>query len=223
MRLATAVLMLLAAGCATVKPGADEAAAVNEIVAMAVETLRSTPEVQRERLGGALATLASQPSDANRLRAGVLLSTLPPPLRDDPRASSLLQVLALRKPETPFSQFAGVFQARLVEGKEEIDQLRERLNAAERQATLLRAEVDSLRASERMLAEREEALRRRGVVLQRGVAEREELVRRQVEALRDSERGMAEREETIRKQIDALRESERIMNEREGRLGSKTR
>ena len=223
MRFAIAVLMLLAAGCATVKPGADEAAVVNEIVAMAVETLRSTPEVQRQRLGGALDILASQPNDANRLRAGVLLSTLPPPLRDDPRASSLLQVLALRAPESPFSQFAAVFQARLLEGKEEIDELRERLSAAERQATLLRAEVDSLRASERMLAEREETLRRRGVVLQRGVAEREELVRRQVEALRDSERTMAEREETIRKQIDALRESERIMNEREGRLGSKTR
>ena len=223
MRLAIGFVILLAAGCATVKPGADEAAVVNEIVAMAVETLRSTPEVQRQRLGGALDTLASQPNDANRLRAGVLLSTLPPPLRDDPRASSLLQVLVLRTPESPFSQFAAVFQARLLEGKEEIDELRERLRATERQSALLRAEVDSLRASERMLAEREEALRRRGVVLQRGVAEREELVRRQVEALRDSERTMAEREETIRKQIDALRESERIMNEREGRLGSKTR
>jgi len=66
-------------------------------------------------------------------------------------------------------------------------------------------------------------LKRRGQVLQRGVAEREDTVRRQVEALRDSERTMAEREETIRKQIEALRESERIMNEREGRLGSKTR
>ena len=129
----------------------------------------------------------------------------------------------MRMPETPLSRFAGVFQARLLEGKDEVDRLRERLNAAERQAALLRAEVDSLRASERMLAEREEALRRRGVVLQRGVAEREELVRRQVEALRESERTMAEREETIRKQIDALRESERIISEREGRLGSKTR
>jgi hypothetical protein len=34
---------------------------------------------------------------------------------------------------------------------------------------------------------------------------------------------MAEREETIRKQIEALRESERTMSEREGRLGTKTR
>ena len=223
MRLAIAVLILLASGCATVRPDANDATVVNEIVAMAVETLRSRPEAQRQRLDGALGALASQPDDANRLRVGVLLSTLPPPLRDDARASSLLQVLALRTPETPLSQFAGVFQVRLLEGNEEVVALRERLSAAERQATLLRAEVDSLRASERMLAEREEALRRRGVVLQRGVAEREELVRRQVEALRDSERAMAEREETIRKQIEALRESERIMSEREGRLGSKTR
>jgi hypothetical protein len=223
MRLATALLILLAAGCATVKPGADEAAAVNEIVAMAVETLRSSTEVQRERLNGALGTLASQPNDANRLRAGVLLSTLPPPLRDDPRASSLLQVLALRTPETPLSQFAGLFQARMLERTGEVEELRERLNAAEKQAAALRVEVDALRASERTLVEREEAQRRRGQVLQRGVAEREELVRRQVEALRESERTMAEREETIRKQVEALRESERIMNEREGRLGSKTR
>ena len=223
MRLAVALLIVLAAGCATVKPGADDAAAVNEIVAMAVETLRSTPEVQRERLGGALGTLASHPNDANRLRAGVLLSTLPPPLRDGPRASSILLVLADRAPETPLSKFAGLFQARMLERDGEIEELRQRLNAAERQSSLLRAEVDSLRASERTLAEREDALRRRGVVLQRGVAEREELMRRQVEALRESERSMAEREETIRKQIEALRESERIMSEREGRLGSKTR
>jgi hypothetical protein len=223
MRLAIAFLMLLAAGCATVKPGADDAAAVNEIVSMAVETLRSSREVQRERLGGALNTLASQPNDANRLRAAVLLSTLPAPLRDGPRASSLLLVLADRKPATPMSDFAALFQARMLEREEEIGELRQRLNAAEKQAMLLRAEVDSLRASERMLAEREEALRRRGAVLQRGVAEREELVRRQVEALRESERTMAEREETIRKQVEALRESERIMSEREGRLGTKTR
>ncbi|HTL25894.1 MAG TPA: hypothetical protein VL280_04720 [Burkholderiales bacterium] len=223
MRLATAALILLAAGCATLRPGADEAAAVNEIVAMAVETLRSGPEVQRERLGGALGALASQPNDANRLRVGVLLATLPPPLRDGPRASSLIHVVADAKPESPLSQFAGVFQVRMVERERENEELRERLNAAEKQAAALRAEVEALRAHERVLADREEALRKRGQVLQRGVAEREETVRRQVEALRESERSMAEREETIRKQIEALRESERIMNEREGRLGSTKR
>ena len=223
MRLAIVAFVLLAAGCATVKPDAQDAAAVSEIVAMAVETLRSTPEVQRERLSMSLRALTSQPDDAARLRAGVLLATLPPPLRDGGRASALMKPLAARAPETAFSQFAWLFQARLLEREQESEELREQLGAAEKQAAALRAEIDALRANERVLAEREEALRRRGQVLQRGVAEREETVRRQVEALRDSERTMAEREETIRKQIEALRESERIMNEREGRLGSKTR
>jgi len=223
MRLAIILLVLLAAGCASLRPDAQDAAAVSEIVAMAVETLRATPEVQRERLSAALGALASQPDDGARLRAGVLLATLPDPLRDAGRASSLLQPLAARAPETAFSQFAWLFQGRRLEREQEREELRERLRAAETQAEALRAEVNALKASERVLAEREEALRRRGQVLQRGVAEREELVRRQVEALRDSERTMAEREETIRKQIEALRESERIMSEREGRLGPKTR
>ena len=223
MRLAIALSVLLAAGCASLKPDAQDAAAVSEIVAMAVETLRATPEVQRERLSVSLGALTSQPDDAARLRAGVLLATLPPPLRDDPRASSLLKPLAARAPETAYSHFAWLFQARTLEREQESEELRGRLRAAEKESAALRAEVDALRAHERVLAEREEALRRRGQVLQRGVAEREETLRRQVEAMRDSERTMAEREETIRKQIEALRESERIMNEREGRLGSKTR
>lgn len=223
MRLATVLLALFATGCAALKPGSEDAAVVSEIVAMAVETLRSTPEVQRERLAAALGTVASQPDDTARLRAGVLLATLPPPLHDGARASSLIQPVAERKPETPLSQFAGLFQVRRLEREREAEELRERLRAAEKQAEALRAEVNALRAHERVFAEREEALRKRGQVLQRGVAEREETVRRQVEALRESERSMAEREETIRKQIEALRESERTMSEREGRLGSKTR
>jgi hypothetical protein len=190
---------------------------------MTVETLRSTPEVQSQRLSAALGAVTSQPDDVARLRAGVLLATLPAPLRDGARASVLLDPLAARRPETPLSQFAGLFQVRMLERERETEELRDRLRKTEKQADLLRGEVDALRVNERAFAEREEALRRRGQVLQRGVAEREETVRRQVEALRDSERSMAEREETIRKQIEALRESERTMSEREGRLGTKTR
>lgn len=223
MRLATAVLVVFAAGCASFKPGAEDAVQVSEIVAMAVETLRSTPQVQSERLSAALGAVASQPSDAARLRAGVLLATLPPPLQDGARASSLLEPVAARRPETPLSQFAGFFQARMLERDRETEDLRDRLRKTEKQAELLRGEVDALRINERAYVEREEALRKRGQALQRGVAEREETVRRQVEALRESERSMAEREETIRKQIEALRQSERDMSDREGRLGSKTR
>ena len=223
MRLATAAFVVFAAGCVSLKPGAEEATAVSEIVAMTVETLRSSPEVQSERLSAALGAVASQPDDAARLRAGVLLAALPPPLRDGARATALLEPVAARRPETPLSQFAGLFQVRMLERERETEELRDRLRKTEKQADLLRGEVDALRVNERAFAEREEALRRRGQVLQRGVTEREETVRRQVEALRESERSMAEREETIRKQIEALRESERIMSEREGRLGTKTR
>ena len=223
MRLAIVLLVVFATGCVSIKPGAEEAAAVSEIVATTVETLRSTPEVQSQRLSAALGAVASQADDVARLRAGVLLATLPPPLHDGARASVLLEPVAARRPETPLSQFAGLFQVRMLERERETDELRDRLRKTEKQADLLRGEVDALRVNERAFAEREEALRRRGQVLQRGVAEREETVRRQVEALRDSERSMAEREETIRKQIEALRESERTMSEREGRLGTKTR
>jgi uncharacterized protein YukE len=223
MRLATAVFMVFAAGCAALQPAAEDPLVVSEIVAMAVETLRSAPEVQSERLAAALGAAASRPDDAARLRAGVLLATLPPPLRDTARASLMLDPVAARKPETALSQFAGLFQGRMLEREQETEDLRDRLRKTEKQADLLRGEVEALRASESKYAEREEALRRRGQALQRGVAEREETVRRQVEALRESERSMAEREDTIRKQIEALRESERVMSEREGRLGSKTR
>lgn len=224
MRLATALVVgLLATGCAALKPGAEDAGVVSEIVAMAIDTLRSTADVQRERLSSTLDVLVSRPDDAARLRAGVLLATLPPPLRDDARAAALLQPIAARQPETPLVQFAGLFQARLAERERATEQLQERLRAAEKQAETLRGEVETLRTNERALAEREETLRRRGQVLQRGVAEREETVRRQVDALRESERTMAEREETVRRQIEALRETERSMSEREGRLGTKTR
>jgi len=223
MRLATILVGLLATGCAALKPGAEDAGVVTEIVAMAVDTLRSTADVQRERLSSTLATLTSRPDDAARLRAGVLLATLPPPLRDDARATALLQPIAARQPETPLAQFAGLFQARIAERERATEQLQEQLRSAEKQAEALRGEVDTLRTQERALAEREEALKRRGQVLQRAVTEREETVRRQTEALRESERAMAEREETVRKQIEALRETERSMSEREGRLGTKTR
>lgn len=225
MRLATILVGLLATGCAALKPGAEDAGVVTEIVAMAVDTLRSTADVQRERLSSTLDTLLSRSDDAARLRAGVLLATLPPPLRDDARAAALLQPIAARQPETPLAQFAGLFQARLAERERATEQLQlqERLRSAEKQAETLRSEVETLRTNERALAEREEALKRRGQVLQRGVAEREETVRRQVETLRESERTMAEREETVRRQIEALRETERSMSEREGRLGTKTR
>jgi hypothetical protein len=225
MRLAIGCLVLLA-GCAVLKPGYEDSQVVREIVETAVDTLRATPEAQRERLAAAMQVLASRNDDTSRLRAAVLLATLPPPLRDEARAAALVRELTERRPDSPVTQFATLFQARL-EAPERAsaaaDEAEQRLRATEKREQALREQADALRASERTLAEREEALKKRTQALQRSVAEREEAVRRQVEALRESERLMTEREETVRKQIEALRETERSMSEREGRLGTKTR
>jgi len=226
MRLALPLLMLIAAGCAALKPGAEESLAVSEIVEMAVDTARAPSEVQRERLAAALDSLTSRPDDVGRLRAAVLLATLPPPLRDDARASVMVQPVAERRPETALVHFAGLLQSRLAEHQRAEQTLRGQIEALRGQIESLRAEIEAPPAQQRGLAEREEALRRRNLALragERGMVEREETLRRQVEALRESERSMAEREETLRRQVEALRESERSMLEREGRLGTKAR
>jgi len=226
MRLALGCLVLLA-GCATFQPGYEGSQVVREIVETAVETLRGTPEAQRDRLAAAMETLASRKDDASRLRAAVLLATLPEPLRDEPRAAALLHELTDRRSDTPLTQFATLFTVRLSErAKPAASEGEDRLRSTEKREQALREQADALRNNERALAEREEALKRRAQALrgtERTLAEREEAVRRQTEALRESERMMAEREETVRKQIEALRETERSMSEREGRLGTKTR
>ena len=227
MRLAIGCLVLLA-GCAVLKPGYEDSQVVREIVDTAVETLRATPDAQRDRLAVAMDELASRGDDASRLRAAVLLATLPAPLRDESRASALMHELSDRRPDTPLTQFATLFQARVAQrpGSAEIKEPDEQQRSSEKREQALREQSEALRSSERSLAEREEALKRRTQALrtgERGLAEREDAVRRQVDALRESERLMAEREETVRKQIEALREGERSITEREGRLGTKTR
>lgn len=226
MRLAAGCFVLLA-GCAALRPGYEDSQVVREIVESAVETLRATPEAQRERLAAAMNALASRKDDASRLRAAVLLATLPPPLRDEAGAGALMHELSGGPPDNPVIQFATLFQARLAVRQETpAEEVQERLRSTEKREQALREQSDALRTNERALAEREEALKRRTQALragERSLADREEAVRRQVEALRESERLMTEREETVRKQIEALRETERSMSEREGRLGTKTR
>jgi len=226
MRLASPLLMLLAAGCAALKPGAEEALVVSEIVEMAVEAARAPFEAQRERLAVELQAAASRPDDANRLRAAVLLSTLPAPLRDDARAAALIRPLAERRPETALVHFAGLLELWLAEHQRAEQALRGQIEALRGQIETLRAEIESPPAQQRRLAEREDALRRRNLALragERGMVEREETLSRQLEALRESERSMSEREQALRRQVEALRESERSMIEREGRLGAKAR
>ncbi len=169
MKLTAALSLLLLAGCAVLQPGAGESVQVSEIVSAAVAASRAPPEEQRRQLSHAQQMFAAVQEDLNRLRLAALLTTLPAPLRDDARASALLEPLAARRPETPFVQFAGLLGA----------------GAAERQKI-----ARDLRAAER----REEAAEERGSSLRLQV----DTLRQQVDALKSIERGILEREERRR-------------------------
>lgn len=176
MRRAALALFMLLAGCAALRPGADEALQVSDIVAAAVSAARAIPEEQRRQLNHAQQMFAAIQDDANRARLATLLATLPAPLRDDARAAALFEPLAARKPETPLVQFAALAGA----------------GAAERARA-----ARELRAAERREGEAEE--RAKAARLQAEQAEeRANTLRQQVEALKSIERGILEREERRR-------------------------
>jgi len=174
-RTALAFLMLLA-GCAALRPDADEALQVSDIVAAAVAAARATPEEQRRQLNHAQQMFAAVQDDANRARLAALLATLPPPMRDDARAAALFEPLAARRPETPLVQFAAMAGAgaaergratrdlRAAERREEqaderAKTLRQQLEQAEERANTLRQQVEALKSIERGILEREERRR----------------------------------------------------------------
>jgi hypothetical protein len=176
MRRTALALLVLLAGCAALRPGADEAVQVSEIVAGAVGATRATPEEQRRQLNHAQQMFTAGHDDASRARLAALLATLSPPLRDDARAAALLEPLAARRPETPLVQFAAMTGA----------------GAAERARA-----ARELRAAER----REEQAEERAKALRQQVEQAEEranTLRQQVEALKSIERGILEREERRR-------------------------
>lgn len=168
----------LLAGCALLQPDAGEALQVRQIVGGTVSAARATPAEQRRQLVHAQEMYAAVPDDANRVRLAALLATLPPPWRDDARAASLLEPLAIRRLETPIAQFAVVLAASVAERQ----RLARELRAAETRVEAAEARVA---AAER----REEA-----------AAERAGMLQRQVDALKAIERGILEREEKRRKQ-----------------------
>jgi len=168
----------LLAGCALLQPDAGEALQVRQIVGGTVSAARATPAEQRRQLVHAQEMYAAVPDDANRVRLASLLATLPPPWRDDARAASLLEPLAMRRPETPVAQLAGMLAASVAERQ----RLARELRAAETRVEAAEARVA---AAER----REEAAVERAGTLQR-----------QVDALKAIERGILEREEKRRKQ-----------------------
>lgn len=181
--LALLLLLALVTGCAALRPEAGEGAQVREIVGAAVGASRAAPEEQRRRLLQAQQMYAAAPGDANRVRLAAMLATVPPPLRDDARAASLLEPLAARRPESPLTQLARMLAASIAERQK----LALDLRAAELrvQAAELRSQSADLRAE---TAERREA----------AAVERAETLHRQVEALKSIERGILQREERRR-------------------------
>lgn len=179
MRFALAAFCLLVAGCAALRPDAGEALQVREIVDAAVTATRAAPAEQSRQVALAQHAFSSAPDDANRLGLAVLLATLVPPQRDEARAAALLEPLATRQPESPFTQFARLLA---------VDVAERRKLALDLRAAELRARAAELRVQEAEL--RVAAAERR----EQTAAERADTLNRQVEALKSIERGILERE-----------------------------
>jgi len=166
-------LGLVLAGCALLQPGADQTVAVDGILGEAVHLARAPAGEQKAALSRAQEVFVADPSPLHRVRLAALLATLPPPLRDDARATELLGAVA--DPSEPGAgRFAAFLAAHIVE--------RQRIAR----------DLDKL-AKERASVERE----RRTADQERD--KREEALRQQLEALRAIERGILEREERLRK------------------------
>jgi hypothetical protein len=173
---AAALALALLAGCAALRPEANEALLVSDIVSATVGATRATPEEQRRQLSHARQMYDALQDDASRVRLAALLATLPAPLRDDARAAALLEPLAARRPETPLVQFAALAGAgaadraraardaraaerRELEAEERAKAARAQVEQAEERANTLRQQVEALKAIERGILEREERRR----------------------------------------------------------------
>jgi hypothetical protein len=158
------------AGCAALQPPVDQ---VDGVLREAVHVARASAAEQKAALATAQQAFVAESSTLNRLRLATLLVTLPAPLRDDARASELLEPIA-----DPAGSATGRFAAFLG------TQLAERQRIAR--------EVERL-SKERAVLERE----RQSVEKERD--KREEALRQQLEALRAIERGILDREERLRR------------------------
>ena len=162
---ATAVLALTA--CVVLDPKTPEIIGVDRIVGEAVQAARVPPAEQKAVLARAQQAFVAESSPANRLRLAALLATLPEPLRDDARATELLQPLADGK-EPGYGRFAALLSAqvaehaRLLREADVVRRDRERVDKErDQREEALRQQVEALRSIERGIQEREERLRRR--------------------------------------------------------------
>ena len=183
-RISVLAAFCLLSGCAALQPAPapapDPLAAPDAVLAEAVNAARAPVPEQKLALARAQQAFLAEASVLNRLRLAALLATLPAPLRDDARATELLEpIVDVSAPG------AGRLAALLW------------LQAAERQRLareLERMQRDAERATkerERLNIERERADKERD--------KREELLRQQLDALRSIERGIIDREERLRR------------------------
>ncbi|MGH8704197.1 MAG: hypothetical protein ACREUO_02145 [Burkholderiales bacterium] len=159
MRILAPVIALLAAGCVAIGPEVRDAQRVSEIVAEAVDSAQLSAELRGSTLARARQAFAEQPDEVNRLRLAALHATLPPPQRDDARATALLEPLAASSRLTPLSRFAALLAAQLAERQRMARDSERAARAGERREETLRQQVEALKAIERDIIKREERVR----------------------------------------------------------------
>ncbi len=174
-------LVLLLAGCASLQPIVNP---VDAIVGEALAASRLPADEQSAVLSRAQEAGLASPVD--RLRLATLLATLPAPLRDDARALELLEPLA-DNATSGIGRFAALLAAQVTERQRAVREL-ERVTREADRAARERGAVDKERAAadkERAAADkerdkREEALKQQLESLraiERGILEREEKMR----------------------------------------------
>lgn len=197
MRTALALVLALA-GCTALQ--------LNPVDAIVAETMTAARAPAPEQ-AAALAraekevTRTGGGTPADRLRLGSLLATLPPPLRDDPRAAELLGPLA--DPNAPgIGRFAALLGAQVAERQRVVRELEHVLRELER----VSRELERVsREAERAARERERHDKERATLdkdrerVDKERDKREEALKQQLEALRAIERGILEREENMRR------------------------
>ena len=169
MRGLALLLAPLLAACAALQPADSATRQLREIIDDTVQAARASPDEQGRRLARAQKQYAATPDDANRVRLGAMLATLPPPWRDEERAATMLGPVAARQPPSALTQFAALVAA----GVADRQRLARELRTAEERA--------------------EAALRR-----EESATERANTLHQQLEALKSIERGILEREERRR-------------------------
>ena len=175
-------LVLLLAGCASLQPIVNP---VDAIVGEALAASRLPADEQSAVLSRAQEAGLASPVD--RLRLATLLATLPAPLRDDARALELLEPLA-DSATSGIGRFAALLAAQVTERQRAVRELervtREADRAARGRAAAVKVRVGAAQgraAADKERDKREEALKQQLESLraiERGILEREEKMRR---------------------------------------------